>query len=111
MKKPQFTLRSLMVAVVIAGLATWGYRLWLRSAYFAAKASEHATRQFYLEGSLTPMLMGPPPYHISFNADKHKRRTEWARYEDQLCRKYRFAAFLPFLPVSPDPPPPSEPPN
>jgi hypothetical protein len=106
MRRPRFTLRSLMVAVPIAGLAMWG-ALWLRSAAFAAMAREHRARCIVHALGQTPIYLGHP-YTAS---DKRYMRYHEERivYEDRMSRKYRFAALHPWLPVAPDLPTPLDP--
>jgi hypothetical protein len=84
----------MMVGVLIAGLAAWAFMLWLRSGELAAKAYEHRKRKF---GHTELFVWNHSDEFIKFHS-------EWIRYEDDLFRKYRFAAFFPFLPVAPDPP-------
>ncbi len=107
MRRSRFTLRSLMVAVAITGLATF---LWLRSADFAAKAYEHNERRRFhvlrLIPPSTPRFFGAPDPFSAQYVSFHK---QWTRYEDRLFRKYRFAAFLPWLPVSREEPAPLDP--
>jgi hypothetical protein len=96
-----------MVAVVIAGIATWGYMLWLRSADYAAEAAEHRTRSWIHEQNRVGVLTSPP--YLVDDPPRRRFHEEWMRYEDRLYRKYRFATFFPFLPVSADPPAPLDP--
>jgi hypothetical protein len=100
MRRPRFSVRRMMVAVLIAGLGAWAYTLWLRYGEFAARAYEHRKRTYGHEE-----LMG-----IVRQSDEIiEFHEEWIRYEDKLYRKYRFAAFFPWLPVAPDPPARSDP--
>ncbi len=90
MRRPRFSVRRMMVAVLIAGLAAWAYTVWLRSFELAAKAYEHRTR-YYLHAE-------------RFVPNRRTNHDRWIKYEYELFRKYRFAAFFPLLPVAPDPP-------
>jgi hypothetical protein len=96
MKLPRvrFTVRRLMVAVVIVGLML-GLGAWMarRSAEFRKRAESHmrTVRVMYSIGRWKPR---------GFD------RNAWAW---RMGEKYAYAASHPWLPVEPDPPEPTEP--
>jgi hypothetical protein len=83
----RFTVRRLMVAVAVIGLACG---LWRRSAAYAEKARYNWSMAFAL------MHGYPGP----------EGRLREIGYLQDLARKYERAARYPFLPVAPDPPEP-----
>ena len=94
MRPPRFRLRTLMIAVAVAGLVFGGSRMRQRQERFEQLAADHAaeSRRYRL-----PFARVGGPY-LSPMADWH-----W-----KMAEKYRRATRYPFLPVEPDPPSPSD---
>jgi hypothetical protein len=105
---PRIPCRTLMGAVAIAALTAWGYTMWVRSAEFAARASEHNGRIVLCEYQLDEMCyFHGCPVRLTATREVWRVMIERrARYEGRIYRKYRRAAFFPCLAVSPDPAPP-----
>jgi hypothetical protein len=108
------TLRTLMVAVALAGLAAWGFTLQCRSvdrrrsAEFAAKARLHErllTRYAQMlddidfAGDRWVSRRKPGDVLDGERASVERRM----KYEYGLYEKYRRASSFPWLPVDPDP--------
>jgi hypothetical protein len=105
MPRVRFSVRGLMVAVVIAACAIGGWiALERRRADFLRRATSFAPQNH----------LGTPP---AVGIDKgngliHLDWEQWGRedrYAAAMAAKYERAARYPWLPVAPDPPEPPEP--
>jgi hypothetical protein len=130
MPRIRFTMRRLMVAVVLIALALAGWieagryreRLRRRSFDYSQTATKHMLKEFthrrraeqkdgqgqsYLDmarlapGSATESMQVAKDYHTE--ADRLRRLAD---QEKELTNKYRLASKRPWLPVEPDPPEP-----
>jgi hypothetical protein len=119
----RFTVRRLMVAVVIAGIVLGIERLWHRSAEYAGIAGQHARKAIGWDEHVS-WLDGVAAKHARKAAtgtgDSRSRDREnadkWAAvangyrgmkgYHEAMRDKYAHAARYPWLPVAPDPPEP-----
>jgi hypothetical protein len=112
MKTRRISLRTLMIAVALAALASWGWVLRQRSARFASEAEKHYYRMDHYIGNRNTVYRDP---HTGIRkrreqlTDAEKRQLEFyescASYEEQLIRKYRWAAIFPWVSPEDDPPP------
>jgi hypothetical protein len=97
---PRFTVRRLMIAVAIIGLALALAVMLKRSGEFRALAEKQA---YYEAGSLAyaddARGEGGDPQRVA-------RGEQMAAYHRALKAKYERAARYPWLPVEPDPPEP-----
>ena len=120
----QFSLRALLVAVLVVAVATWAFILQPRSAEFrdraewvrvvAAKMNEFANPDpapFYFYELTDHGWQEATPRPLS--AEEKKRNDAWHEYYvkvvvyyNSLALKYEEAARCPWLPVEPDQPPP-----
>jgi hypothetical protein len=92
MRLPRFRLRTLMIAVAVAGIAL---DLHTRSC---------ASRQLAVYHDKESLKLLPCGEHERlFDA---RRQRAWIWWHLDLAAKYRRAADHPWLPVPPDPPPP-----
>jgi hypothetical protein len=100
MRPPRFRLRTLLIAVAVAGMvlggATYVPRLARRSRFCAMKATAYAVDE-QIFGAAARSATDPA------TAAKYRRKADlYAR----LRRKWVLASRIPFLPVAPDPLPP-----
>jgi hypothetical protein len=106
MKLPRlrFTLRRMMVAVVIAGIAFGGLagllRMGQRTQRLRAVAREHRQREIVNSLTLQGLAMQGA---ASPGIERHRMLAEYHR---ALNLKYEYAARHPWLTVEPDPPMP-----
>jgi hypothetical protein len=101
---PRFTLRGLMVLVVIVALISGGLTLAVRARDYRAQAAYHVH------------CVQHPPRLIRGNAltdqrtddpiETERRIQEWVVYHAAMRDKYQKAALSPWLPIEPDPPEP-----
>lgn len=86
--RPRFTVRRLMIAVaVVAGIAGMAKR----SRDFRRTAEQYGA------------VYCPSP---NSTPEQVRSLARFNEFQEQMSRKYRFAAWTPFLPVLPDPPGP-----
>jgi hypothetical protein len=97
MRRPrvQFTVRQIMLGVLIAALCAYGVVLKRRSDWIRAKAKYHSREWF----------KGLHCGHYDYPLARLKRLEN--KYHFALMFKYRRAAEHPWLPVEPDPPAPT----
>jgi hypothetical protein len=95
----RFTVRGMMLAVAVAGMACGGEVVRRRRAAFLAQAEVHRALADYLSVS-EHYVLRPGDTHLSLTG---RRRAE---VEARLAAKYERAARHPWLPVAPDPPEP-----
>src|SRR4051812_30675658 len=97
MRLPRFRLRTLMIAVAVAGVAMYGARLRSRSHIYAERAE---CFEFFED------LYGCGNFWAEMNPEQRRSALRMAEITRAMGRKYRRAARYPWLPVAPDPPPP-----
>jgi hypothetical protein len=119
--RPRITVRQMMVAVALAGLAVWGERMVRRRNVYLDRANYFSIGEsVFLDNVDEPvgycglMRVGLSPdekrqfdaEQDQINAEARKWRLATASYYGTLKRKYGRAALYPWLPVDADPPPP-----
>lgn len=114
MKTPRITIRALMIVVALAALASFGWVLRQRSGRFAAEAFRHYCKMgSYLarrDSIITDQHDGTrllPEELVGWQKDNIEFFERGAAYEEQLIRKYRWAAIFPWGSPGEDPPPPT----
>jgi hypothetical protein len=98
MRLPRFRLRTLMIAVAVAAVATGGEVMRRRSVHSRKQARYYAD-----------LVRIAPMFHLSREMPPEQAwryRQAQIRWWQQMARKYERAARYPFLSVAPDPPPP-----
>jgi hypothetical protein len=114
MKTPRIRVRELMIAVALAALVCYGWVLRDRSAKFATEANRHYGRmglcltnrdRIAYDPHMTPMIRRTDlPDYVKRDLENLEN---WAWYEEQLIRKYRWAAIFPWFSPGDNPPPPT----
>jgi hypothetical protein len=113
----RFTVKQIMVAVVLWGLAFAGFRVWRWRIYCLRTAALHrASAASCSDGAdFLEMLRNDADEKVRCgdlswreSAANQRREAEltrrWSAYWKQLQRKYEAAAAHPWLPIEPDPP-------
>lgn len=91
MRLPHFRVRTLMLAVVVVALLTWGGMMGTRSyIYYRAAHNFGLLERGWRETAARSRL--PAEFHV-----------QCIKYYALLARKYRRAMWRPWLPVGPDP--------
>lgn len=118
MKRPQFKLRTLMIAVVVTALPAWAYRLKCRSMEFERIADIHELNAIEFYNGIMALYGAPlwrpgDPQRPLTDAEKVQCANLEHRLRFEMCmyHKYHYAKSFPWLPVSPDPDPLSNPPR
>jgi hypothetical protein len=112
MRMPQFTIRRLMVLVMIAGLALGAESMRRRSHAYRARAAQCGQWVAVNKAMIGSIALGGTNPGVS--AQETRRRIEAeeksarrrAEHYQRLESKYERAARYPWLPVEPDPPMP-----
>src|SRR3954452_10002095 len=92
----QFTVRRMMVAVMVVAIALAAVPLKRRSDEFRRRAAVHA------------WLSQPGGGSYMGDLDQLRREVEmFRRYHSGMRRKYEYLAWHPWLSADPDPPPPA----
>jgi hypothetical protein len=108
----QFTVRRMMAAVAVVGLAFGIFRLWTLRQLYLEKAANHAGFRAYVlmskdsimhwENRWTDQRTGKPAKYPWPAGPPFVPAI--TKYHDDMRLKYERAARYPWLPVAPDPP-------
>jgi hypothetical protein len=90
----RFTVRTMMVAVAVAGVLSVAFRCWHLSEEYQRLAIEHDIRALLAGGC------------GSSASETGANRLLRVRYHESLRAKYHYAAGHPWITVEPDPPSP-----
>jgi len=96
MRSPRFQLRTLLILVMLAGIAVGGYEIWRRSERYRARSVEAETQEHEWAKAASILRTKSVKAEVAGLRD----------YYAALKRKYQHAARHPWLPVAPDPPEP-----
>jgi hypothetical protein len=114
MRLSRIRLRTLMAAVALFGLATWGQELRQRSVVYRGRASWHAQEENRCERTFARIISCGTSMGTDLDGRDIRERllVEWrARmdYHSRMIEKYEFASAHPWGFVAPDPPAPEAP--
>jgi hypothetical protein len=105
-------IRTLMIAVAVAGLLLYGDDLRRRRTHFLERADDHSVYAVYYRRLVRIVADertspgGSDPREQFFLAEEEDAWRRRADYHESLIVKYERAARYPWLPVAPDPPEP-----
>ena len=107
-------LRTLMAAVALIGLATWGQELRQRSVLYHSRASWHAQEENQCERKFARIITCGTTMGTDLDGRDIRNRllVDWEarmHYHSQMKEKYEFASAHPWELVAPDPPAPEPP--
>ena len=126
LRRHVFRIRTMMLLVALAALATWGTIMVERSKVYAAKARRHEVNENWHKSNLSMDYLNIREPYIWKWGDTLKDREELSRriaedlqpriasltrmleFESGLGRKYRRAARYPWMGVEADPPAPPQ---
>ena len=101
LRRLRFTVRRMMIAVVVLALAIWSGRMWRLSQDYRELALHHA----YGAATAEHIMFGSPFRQAGQRDGSPSRRELLYDYESDLADKYARAARYPWLPIAPDPAP------
>src|SRR5690348_8766850 len=110
MRFPRFTIRQLMLAIVLVAVLTWCGRVGAAWKSYRDTARFHAASKAAIDKDLAPYLRIQQEYGGGFCGITARwmaaasDRAEWHR---AMNEKYQRAAGRPWRPVEPDPPAPA----
>jgi hypothetical protein len=111
MRPPRLRLRTLLIAVAVAGMVLGEGLMIQRRARLRATSARHAAQE-QMWTTLAAAAGQRPSRRVDWSYRGVRRQTDQGRcraaadYHARLARKYDRAARYPWLPVAPDPPPP-----
>jgi hypothetical protein len=102
MRLPRFSVRTLMLAVVVVALLVWGGMVGMRWYVYYTLATTYGT----YEREWREMAVRDRGIPASSRSVAAKWGPQIAEYYAPLAQKYRRAMWRPWIPVAPDPPAP-----